>query len=412
MLNNRKPALGFIFITLLLDVIGFGIIIPVIPKYISHLLGSDLSNASIYSGWLMFSFSIMQFIFAPILGGLSDRYGRRPVLLVSLFGFGLNYILLAFAPNIIWLFLGRILAGISGASFTTASAYVADISTPEKRTQNFGLIGAAFGLGFIIGPVLGGVLGQYGMRLPFMVAAGLTFLNWIYGYFVLPESLEKSNRRPFDIRRANPLGALLHLRKYPVISGMIGSLIFVYIAGFATQSTWTFFTLEAFHWNEAQVGYSLGLVGLLMAIVQGGLTRVINPKLGNINSIYVGLGFYFIGMLLISLAPQAWMLYFIMIPLSLGGIANPALQSIISNQVPSNEQGELQGALTSLMSVTSIIGPVLMTGLFSFFTTKDAPVYFPGAHFMMAAFLIVLSALFAIRTLSALKHKAKNINPE
>ena len=412
MLNNRKPALGFIFITLLLDVIGFGIIIPVIPKYISHLLGSDLSNASIYSGWLMFSFSIMQFIFAPILGGLSDRYGRRPVLLVSLFGFGLNYILLAFAPNIIWLFLGRILAGISGASFTTASAYVADISTPEKRTQNFGLIGAAFGLGFIIGPVLGGVLGQYGMRLPFMVAAGLTFLNWIYGYFVLPESLEKSNRRPFDIRRANPLGALLHLRKYPVISGMIGSLIFVYIAGFATQSTWTFFTMEAFHWNEAQVGYSLGLVGLLMAIVQGGLTRVINPKLGNINSIYVGLGFYFIGMLLISLAPQAWMLYFIMIPLSLGGIANPALQSIISNQVPSNEQGELQGALTSLMSVTSIIGPVLMTGLFSFFTTKDAPVYFPGAPFMMAAFLIVLSALFAIRTLSSLKHKAKNINSE
>ncbi len=411
MLNNRKPALGFIFITLLLDVIGFGIIIPVIPKYISHLLGSDLSNASIYSGWLMFSFSIMQFIFAPILGGLSDRYGRRPVLLVSLFGFGLNYILLAFAPSIGWLFLGRILAGICGASFTTASAYVADISSPEKRTQNFGLIGAAFGLGFIIGPVLGGVLGQYGMRLPFIVAAGLTFLNWIYGYFVLPESLDKSNRRPFDLKRANPLGALMHLRKYPVISGMIGSLIFVYIAGFATQSTWTFFTMEAFHWNEAQVGYSLGLVGLLMAIVQGGLTRVLNPKLGNINSIYVGLGFYFVGMLLISLAPEAWMLYFIMIPLSLGGIANPALQSIISNQVPSNEQGELQGALTSLMSLTSIIGPVLMTGLFSYFTTKNAPIYFPGAPFMMAAILIVLSALFAIRTLTSLRHKTKNINP-
>ncbi|MBK7171775.1 MAG: TCR/Tet family MFS transporter [Bacteroidales bacterium] len=411
MLNNRKPALGFIFITLLLDVIGFGIIIPVIPKYISHLLGSDLSNASIYSGWLMFSFSIMQFIFAPILGGLSDRYGRRPVLLVSLFGFGLNYILLAFAPSIGWLFLGRILAGICGASFTTASAYVADISSPEKRTQNFGLIGAAFGLGFIIGPVLGGVLGQYGMRLPFIVAAGLTFLNWIYGYFVLPESLDKSNRRPFDLKRANPLGALMHLRKYPVISGMIGSLIFVYIAGFATQSTWTFFTMEAFHWNEAQVGYSLGLVGLLMAIVQGGLTRVLNPRLGNINSIYVGLGFYFVGMLLISLAPEAWMLYFIMIPLSLGGIANPALQSIISNQVPSNEQGELQGALTSLMSVTSIIGPVLMTGLFSYFTTKNAPIYFPGAPFMMAAILIVLSALFAIRTLTSLRHKTKNINP-
>lgn len=403
MLKNRKPALGFIFITLLLDVIGFGIIIPIIPKYISHLIGSDLSNASIYSGWLMFSFSVMQFLFSPVLGSLSDRYGRRPILLISLFGFGLNYLIIAFAPTIGWLFIGRILAGIMGASFTTASAYIADISTPEKRAQNFGLIGAAFGLGFIIGPVMGGILGHYGMKLPFLVAAGLTFVNWAYGYFVLPESLPKRYRRRFDFKRANPVGSLLQLRKYPVIWGLIGSLICVYIAGFATQSTWTFFTMEAFHWNETLVGYSLGLVGLLMAVVQGGLVRIINPKLGPVKSIYTGLIFYGAGLVMIALAPQGWMLFLIMIPFSIGGIANPAIQSIISNEVPANEQGELQGALTSLMSVTSIVGPLLMTGLFSFFTSKSAPLYFPGAPFMMGAVLVVISAFLAKSTLASVK---------
>jgi MFS transporter, DHA1 family, tetracycline resistance protein len=404
---NRKPALGFIFITLLLDVMGIGIIIPVIPKFISQLIGGDLSNASVYCGWMMFAFAIMQFLFSPVLGSLSDRYGRRPILLISLFGFGVDYLIIAFAPTVGWLFVGRILAGIMGASFTTASAYIADISTPEKRAQNFGLIGAAFGLGFIIGPVLGGVLGQYGLRVPFLVAAGLTFVNWAYGYFVLPESLHKRNRRRFDIRRANPIGSLIQLRKYPVISGMVASLVCVYVAGFATQSTWTFFTMETFHWSESLVGYSLGLVGLLMAIVQGGLVRVINPWLGPVRSIYVGLAFYGLGLVMIAFAPQGWMLFAIMVPFSLGGIANPAVQGIISNEVPANEQGELQGALTSLMSVTSIVGPVLMTSLFSYFTAKGAPVYFPGAPFMMGAVLVLASALLARGTLESLKHRAQ-----
>jgi MFS transporter, DHA1 family, tetracycline resistance protein len=399
MSNNRKPALGFIFITILLDVIGVGIIIPIIPKYISHLIGSDLSHASLYSGWLMFLFSVMQFLFSPIIGSLSDRFGRRPVLLISLFGFGLNYLILAFAPSIAWLFVGRILAGITGASFTTATAYIADISTPEKRAQNFGLIGAAYGLGFIIGPVLGGVLGQYSLQLPFLVAGGLTFLNWLFGYFVLPESLPVESRRRFDIKRANPVGSLLLLRKYPIIFGMVGSLICVMVASFATQSTWTYFTMEAFHWNESMVGCSLGLVGLLMALVQGGLVRYINPKLGQVRSIYIGLVFYGLGFLLIAFASQGWMLFLIMVPFSLGGIADPAVQSIISNEVPANEQGELQGALTSLRSITSIIGPVLMTSLFSHFTAKSASVYFPGAPFMMAAVLIILSILLARNTL-------------
>lgn len=405
MFNKRKPALGFIFITLLLDVIGFGILIPVFPKLLEELAGSDISGASLYSGWLMFSYSIMQLIFSPILGSLSDRFGRRPVLLASLFGFGLDYLIIAFAPSVAWLFVGRILAGIMGASFTTASAYIADISTPEKRAQNFGMIGAAFGLGFIIGPVLGGVLGQYGVRIPFYVAAGLTLLNWLYGYFVLPESLPKSNRRKFDIKRANPVGSLKHLRKYPVISGMVGSLICIYIAGFATQSTWTFYTMERYHWNESLVGYSLGLVGLLMAIVQGGLVRILNPKLGNVKSIYVGMVFYLVGLILIAFAPYGWMIFAIMIPFSLGGIANPAVQAIISSQVPSNEQGELQGALTSLMSLTSIVGPLLMTGLFSFFTGKSAPFYFPGAPFIMAAVLVVASIFLAQTSFSRLKEQ-------
>jgi DHA1 family tetracycline resistance protein-like MFS transporter len=407
MSNNRKPALGFIFITILLDVIGFGIIIPIIPKYISHLIGSDLSHASLYSGLLMFSFSVMQFLFSPIIGSLSDRFGRRPVLLISLFGFGLNYLILAFAPSIAWLFVGRILAGITGASFTTATAYIADISTPEKRAQNFGLIGAAYGLGFIIGPVLGGVLGQYSLQLPFLVAGGLTFLNWLFGYFVLPESLPVESRRHFDIKRANPAGSLLLLRKYPIIFGMVGSLICVMVASFATQSTWTYFTMEAFHWNESMVGYSLGLVGLLMALVQGGLVRYINPKLGQVRSIYIGLVFYGLGFLLIAFASQGWMLFLIMVPFSLGGIADPAVQSIISNEVPANEQGELQGALTSLRSITSIIGPVLMTSLFSHFTAKSSSVYFPGAPFMMAAVLIILSILLARNTLSTIRLSQK-----
>lgn len=402
MSNNRKPALGFIFVTILLDVIGFGIIIPVIPKYISHLISSDLSHASIYSGWLMFSFSVMQFIFSPVIGSLSDRFGRRPVLLTSLFGFGLNYLIIAFAPSITWLFVGRILAGITGASFTTATAYIADISTPDKRAQNFGMVGAAYGLGFIIGPVLGGVLGQYSLQLPFLVAAGLTFVNCMFGYFVLPESLPTEQRRRFDIKRANPVGSLLMLKKYPVISGMIGSIICVMIASFATQSTWTYFTMEAFHWNESLVGYSLGLVGLLTAIVQGGLVRVINPRLGQVKSIYTGLIFYGLGFLLIAFASQGWMLFLIMLPFSIGGIADPAAQSIISNEVPANEQGELQGALTSLRSITSIIGPVLMTSLFSHFTAKSSAIYFPGAPFMMAAILILASILLARNSLGSL----------
>ena len=384
---------------MLIDVIGLGIIIPVLPKLIEEMIGGDLSMASTYAGWLMFAYATMQFLFSPIIGALSDKYGRRPVLLISLFGFGIDYLLMGFAPTIIWLFIGRLISGVTGASFTTATAYIADISTPEKRSQNFGLIGAAFGLGFIIGPVLGGLLGHYGARIPFFAAAGLALLTTLYGYFILPESLDKEHRRKFEWKRANPVGSLKRLSHYPVILSLVVSLVFIYIASHATQSTWTFYTMEKFKWNEKMVGYSLGFVGLMIAIVQGGLIRIVIPKLGQKKSIYIGLTLYVIGFVCFAFATKSWMMFAFVIPFSLGGICGPALQGVMSGQVPANQQGELQGALTSLISVTSIVGPLLMTNLFSYFTAADAPVYFPGAPFLMGAVLTLFSVFFAVRSL-------------
>ncbi len=397
---KRSAALGFIFITILVDVIGLGIIIPITPKLIQKLTGEGLSEASRYGGALIFCFAFMQFIFSPILGSLSDRYGRRPILLLSLLGLGLDYILQAFAPTIAWLFVGRLIAGVMGASFTTATAYIADISTPEKRSQNFGLVGAAFGLGFILGPVIGGLAGKWGTSVPFLIAACLTLLNVLYGYFILPESLEKEHRRKFDWARANPAGSLKHLRKYPVVSGLIASLVLTNIAAHAVQSNWTYYTMFKFNWTEETVGYSLAVVGLLVALVQGLLIRRVIPMLGQHKSIYLGLTFYAIGLVLFGVAWKGWMMFAFLVPYCLGGIAGPALQGIISNQVPANEQGELQGALTSLVSLTSIIGPLIMNNLFAYSTSGKGLFYLPGAAFYLAAFLVLIGLLLCIRTLS------------
>lgn len=395
---NKQAALSFIFITLLIDVTGLGIIIPVLPKLIQTLIHGGLSDASRYAGLLTVAYSITQFLFAPILGNLSDKYGRRPVLLGSLLGFGIDYFFMAFAPTIAWLFVGRVIAGITGASFTTASAYIADVSTPEKRAQNFGMIGVAFGIGFIVGPVIGGILGKYSTHLPFIAAGVLALLNAAYGYFVLPESLDAAHRRSFDIKRANPLGSLLQLKKYPAVLGLAVSLFLVYFAGQAVQSIWTFYTIEKFNWNEAWVGYSLGFVGLTVAAVQGGLIRVAIPKLGQERSIWIGLVLYGIGLILFGLANKGWMMFAFMIPYALGGIAGPALQGIMTEQVPRNEQGELQGALTSLMSLSAIFGPWLMTYIFYYFTKPGTTLHFPGAPFMLGAFLMFASAILAVRS--------------
>lgn len=391
--SRKKAAMSFIFITLLIDITGLGIIIPVVPKLIEELIHGDISEAARYSGWLGFAYAFTQFIFSPVVGNLSDKFGRRPIILISLFGFAIDYILLALAPTILWLFLGRVIAGLTGASVTTASAYVADISTDEDRAKNFGLIGAAFGLGFIIGPVLGGLLGEYGSRVPFYAAAVLCFLNFLYGYFILPESLEKDKRRDFDWKRANPVGSFKFLGKHPEISGLVVSLILIYIAGHAVQSNWNFFTMYEFSWTEKMVGISLGVVGLLVGLVQGVLIRWTTPKFGEQKSIYYGLTLYAIGMLLFAFASEGWMMFVFLIPYCLGGICGPALQSVITKNVPSGEQGELQGALTSLMSATSIIGPPLMTNLFYYFTHDEAPFKFSGAPFFLAFILMTASVM-------------------
>ncbi|WP_426791700.1 TCR/Tet family MFS transporter [Sphingobacterium sp. WOUb80] len=404
----KKAAVGFIFITLLIDITGWGIILPVVPKLVAELIHGDMTEAATYGGWLGFAYACTQFICAPLVGNLSDRYGRRPILLISLLGFGLDYLLLALAPSIGWLFVGRILAGLTGASISTASSYIADVSTDETRTKNFGLIGAAFGLGFIIGPVMGGVLGHYGARIPFYVASVLCLLNFLYGYFILPESLDRTKRRPFEWKRANPIGSLKLLAKHPEISSLAVALILVYIGLHAVQSNWHFFTMYKFDWSERTVGLSLGILGLLLGLVQGVLIRWTAPKLGEQKSIYYGLIFYALGLLLFSFAGEGWMMLLFLIPYSLGGICGPSLQSMISKSIPANQQGELQGALTSLVSATSIVGPPMMTNLFYYFTHDKAPFQFSGAPFLLASILMMLSAVIIYSTSKKAKLQLKD----
>jgi len=397
--NKKQAAIGFIFITMLIDITGWGIIIPVIPKLIQELIHGDVSEAAKIGGWLTFAYAITQFVFAPLIGNLSDKFGRRPIILISLFAFSMDYLLLAFAPTITWIFIGRIIAGVSGASITTASAYIADVSTPENRAKNFGMIGAAFGLGFIIGPVIGGLLGQFGSRVPFYAAAVLCLLNFLYGYFILPESLSKENRREFSLKRANPIGAFLNLKKYPQLIGLVVSIFLLYTASHAVHSNWSYFTIYKFHWDEKMVGISLGAIGLLVGIVQGVLIRWINPKLGNEKSIYVGMALYTVGMFLFATATESWMMFAFLIPYCLGGIAGPAMQAVISSQVPANEQGEIQGTLSSLMSASAIVGPPMMSTVFYYFTHKDAPFQFAGAHFVLGGALMFLSTIIAYYSL-------------
>lgn len=396
MASKRNPALGFIFITVLIDVIGWGIIIPVIPKLLSQLTGKAVNDVSTYGGWLVSAYALMQFVCSPIIGGLSDRFGRRPVLLFALFGFGVDYIFQALAPTLGWLFIGRIIAGITGASFTTAAAYIGDISEPEKKAQNFGLIGAAFGLGFIIGPIIGGFCAKLGLRVPFIVAACFTFLNFIYGYFVLPESLPKKNRRNFDWKRANPVGSLMHLVKYPLVLKMSLAYLLLYLAASAVQSNWSYYTIFKFQWDSDMVGISLGVVGVMVALVQGLLIRVIIPKFGQKRSVYAGLLFYAVGLTLFAFASHGWMMFAFTVVYCLGGISTPAIQGILSTQIPPNQQGELQGALTSIASLTLIAGPPMMNGLFDYFTHNKAPLFFPGAPYLTGAVLVLFCLVVSL----------------
>jgi DHA1 family tetracycline resistance protein-like MFS transporter len=399
MKNSKNAAIGFIFVTMTIDVIGLGLIIPVMPALISEVKKITIEEASEWGGYLMFAYAAMQFLFSPLIGNLSDRFGRKKVILTSLVGFAIDYVILAIAPNYSWLLIGRLLAGVTGASFTASTAYISDISTRENRARNFGLIGAAFGLGFIIGPALGGLLSVWGIRAPFWAAAGFCLLNFLYGYFVLPESLKPENRRAFEWKKANPVGALMHFKKYPAITGLIVSFFFIYLASQSVYSIWNYYTMSKFSWTEKQVGLSLALMGLLVGSVQGGLTRVVNRRLGNEKSAYLGLLLYTIGLVLFAFATSGWMMYAFLVPYCLGGIAGPALQSIITSHVAQNEQGQLQGGLTSLMSLTAIIGPLIMTKLFAVSTHPDAPVHFPGAPFLLGAILMFISTFISFLAL-------------
>jgi DHA1 family tetracycline resistance protein-like MFS transporter len=389
---KRQAAVGFIFITLFLDVMGWGLIIPVLPTLVSSLKGVPINQASSYGAILLFGYAFSQFLFAPVLGNLSDQFGRRPILLLSLFGFSVNYLLLAWAPSFFWLIIGRIVAGVAGSSVSTAGAYIADVSTESTRAKNYGMVGAAFGLGFIIGPAVGGLVASLGVRAPFYAAAVLCLLNGLYGYFILPESLSIENRRKFSWKRANPFGALKIFLSHPTVARLAIVYFLIYLGAQAVQSTWSYFTMYRFGWNEKIVGISLAVVGLLVAVVQSVLVRIVNPRIGNEKSIYIGLAFYTIGLFSFAFASMGWMMFVFLIPYCLGGLAGPSLQSTLASLLPPNVQGELQGALTSLMSLTAIIGPLIMNNLFAYFTRPDSTIHFPGIAFFLGS-LAMLSSL-------------------
>ncbi len=396
-MRSRKAGMVFILITLFLDVLGIGIIIPILPQLVTDFVGGDAGEAAFYYGLIASSYALMQFLFAPLLGALSDRFGRRPVILLSLFGFGVDYLILALAPNLIWLLIGRLFAGIMGATITAANAYIADISTPQTRAQNFGLVGAAFGLGFILGPALGGVLGSIAPRLPFYAAAVLVLLNWLYGWFILPESLAPENRCRFSWRDANPFGSIVGLRRYPLVAGLAGAFVFIALAQRGLETVWVLYTNYRFGWLELQNGLSLALVGVMTALVQGFLIRLIVPKLGERRAILLGLAVSVISLLLYGLAFQGWMMMLIIVFSSFGAIAGPAIQGLVTGAVAPSEQGQVQGSLTSLLSLSSIFAPLLSSFLFSYFTSEAAPLKLPGAPFFSGALLMLVALLLIWR---------------
>lgn len=393
----KKSALLFIFITVLVDSIGLGLILPVMPELIMDLTGEGLSKASTYGGWLWFIYAVMQFFCAPVLGNLSDRFGRRPVILFALFALGVDYLIMGLAPALAWLFVGRTIAGMAGASYTPAYAYLADVSPPERRAQNFGLVGAAFGMGFIVGPALGGLLGGLGPRVPFFAAACLALVNFTLGWFVLPESLPPESRRPFDARRANPLGTLVQMRKHTSVMGLAAALFLWQLGHQVLPSTWAFYTMLKFHWSEAAVGSSLAFVGIIMAVSTGGLTRLLVPRLGERRAALTGLLCGAAAYLGYALATQGWMMYAFMLTWLFAGLVHPSVNAIMSRQLPADAQGELQGGVACLYSITSIVGPPLMTQLFGYFSSDRAPLHLPGAAFICAALLSVGGAVVFVR---------------
>lgn len=391
----------FLFVTVLIDSIGFGIVIPVFPGLITQLSGRSLAGAAQIAGWISFLYAVVQFLCGPVIGGLSDRFGRRPVLLASLLAFGADYLVMAFAPTLWWLVATRVIAGVTGASFPTAYAYIADVSSPERRAANFGVIGMGFGFGFIIGPALGGIVAQFGDRVPFFLAAGLAFANAAYGWLVLPESLSVANRRPFDILRANPVGALARLRSAHPRVLMLAVTVFVWSMSYQSlYSVWSFFGLERFGWTPAQVGWSLAAVGVTGAIMQGVVGRRIIPRYGQHNIIIAGAISAMAGYAIYAFASVGWVLYVGIAVSALQGLVFPCLQGLMSADVPASEQGELQGSVSSLQALASIMGPPLMTSTFAWFSGGGGSVYFPGAPFLLSVGFAALALAMFFRAVA------------
>lgn len=388
-MDTKRHALTFVTVTVFIDTVGFGIIMPVLPQFLMSLTDISLPEASAIAGYLLVSYALLQFVFAPILGNLSDRYGRKRVLLVSLGMYAVNYLIAGLAGALWVLFVGRVLTGITSATHATANALIADVSPPEERAQNFGLIGVAFGLGFIVGPTLGGLVGGIDLRLPFFIAAGLAAINTLYGFVVLKETLPEDRRRPFQWKRANPVGMLLQVRKYPILVGLV-SVMFIYnIAHHVYPSNWNFYTIERFSWTPMEVGLSLGLVGVLAIFVQGYLIRVVIPRWGAPTTAFIGFTAQALAYLGIAFAGSSMALYLWCMVSGFAGLVGPAVAGIMSNQVPQNEQGELQGINAGMGSIAAVIGPLLMTQSFSFFTSDSAPMYLPGIAFLIAGALAI-----------------------
>lgn len=400
---RRQAGIPFILVTVFLDVLTFGLVIPVVPALVRQFAG-DEASAAWWMGIMMASFSIMQFVFAPVLGALSDRFGRRKIILASVAGAGIDQLFMAFAPGLGWLLVARLIAGLTAANITAANAYIADVSGPENRAKNFGMMGAAFGVGFIAGPALGGLLGEISLRLPFMVAAGLAGANFLYGLFVLPESLAPANRRAFSWARANPVGSLRALTRHPAVAGLAASRTCMVLAFGVMQTVWVLYTTKRFGWSELDNGLSLAAVGLATAIVQGGLIGLIVRRLGEARTALTGILLEATAYAGYGTVASSIPFYGFIIVHAMGGISSPAVQSVVARSVAADEQGAVQGAFASVQSLTFILAPLIGAELFARFTADGASVHIPGMPFYFGAAMLVLAGLIAAWALRRATH--------